>query len=96
MEWLTTQGHQILGSKQQGTLTVGEPADLLLWSLRESAFVPLAHGKFDAALIYSAPDLKPHTVVIDGKIVVKNYQFALFPEGEILRRVNAGTRGTRA
>ncbi len=88
MQWITTRGHEIIGTGQQGTISVGEPADLLLWSLHENSFVPLAYGKFDAALIYNAPDLKPHTVIIDGVIVVENYTFTLLSEKEIREEAN--------
>lgn len=83
MHWLTSQGHEIIGTGQKGTISVGEPADLLLWSLQDSPFVPLAFGKFDAALIYNAPDIKPHSVLIDGRFAVKDYKFILLPEKEI-------------
>lgn len=88
MHWLTSQGHEIIGTGQKGVLAVGEPADLLLWSLHESHFVPLAYGKFNEALIYNAPDCKPHTVLIEGKAVVENYRFTLFSEKEIRDAVN--------
>jgi len=89
MQWLTTNGHQVVGTGQKGALSVGEPADLLLWSLKESAFVPLIHERLDAALIYNAPDLKPHTVLIDGKPVVENYRFTLIPEHTLYEAANA-------
>lgn len=75
MHWLGAGGHHLIGSKNQQAIEVGAKADLLLWSLLEDAFVPLPYGRFDAALIYNAPDIKPHTVMIDGEIIVENYQF---------------------
>lgn len=88
LSWLTKEGHAIMGTGQKGTLTKGEPADLLLWSLRENAFVPLAYGQFDATLIYNAPDIKPHTVIIDGNKIVDSYQFSLLAEEEIAQAAN--------
>lgn len=88
MSWLTTQGHDIVGTGQRGILAVGEPADLLLWSLKESAFVPLAYGKFDEALIFNAPDIKPHTVLIDGNKIVENYTFLPLSEQAIREEAN--------
>lgn len=88
MNWLTAQGHQIIGTGQKGEIAAGEPADLLLWSLNENAFVPLAYGKFDEALIYNAPDLKPHSVYINGNLVVENYEFLLLLEEEIREEVS--------
>jgi 5-methylthioadenosine/S-adenosylhomocysteine deaminase len=86
--WLTSQGHEIIGTGQKGTISVGEPADLLLWSLQDSSFVPLAFGRFDAALIYNAPDIKPHSVLIEGRFAVKDYKFTLLPEKEIREGAN--------
>lgn len=88
MDWLTKRGHEIIGTGQQGELKVGEPADILLWSLKESPFVPVAYGKFDEALLCSAPDIKPHTVFIDGDKVVENYTFLTMSEEEIKDAAN--------
>lgn len=88
MEWITTNGHRIIGTKQKGMIQEGEPADLLLWSLKESPFVPLVHGKFDSAIINNAPDIKPHTVFIDGKAVVERYQFKEVSEREVRENAN--------
>lgn len=88
MSWLTQNGHEIIGTKQKGVITKGEPADLLLWSLKDSAFVPTAYGNFDSSLIYNAPDIKPHTVIIDGEIIVDAYQFKPFSEEQIKEAAN--------
>jgi 5-methylthioadenosine/S-adenosylhomocysteine deaminase len=87
-KWLIPNGYKILGKKQKGTLEVGEPADLLLWSLKESAFVPVPYGNFDSALINNAPDIKPHTVLIRGVVAVENYQFKLMDEQKICQQAN--------
>ncbi len=88
VQWLTTSGYHILGSKQKGTIAVGEPADLLLWSLSEDAFVPVPFGNFTSALVYNAPDIKPHTVLIDGRVVVENYQCKIIQEKEVRKAAN--------
>jgi|SaaInlStandDraft_4_1057021.scaffolds.fasta_scaffold02042_6 5-methylthioadenosine/S-adenosylhomocysteine deaminase len=87
IDWLT-QSYKMIGLKQQGIIAVGEPADLLFWSLNDSAFSPLAYGSFNSALLYNAPDLKPHTVLINGRIVVENYKFTLLSEEKIKKQVN--------
>jgi len=87
-QWLTTNGYHILGKKQKGTLEVGEPADLLLWSLKEPAFVPVPYGHFDSTLFNNAPDIKPHTVIIRGVVVVDNYQFKRIEEETICAQAN--------
>lgn len=89
LQFLTSNGYQILGRKEKGTIEVGEPADLLLWSLSNTAFVPVNYGKFDSSIFYNAPDIKPHTVLIDGRVVVENYQFVVLPERDIIEAANA-------
>ena len=87
-QWLTVNGYQILGKEQKGIIEKGEPADLLLWSLKEPAFVPVPYGNFDSTLINNAPDIKPHTVLIHGKPVVENYRFLLMDESRICVQAN--------
>ena len=88
MEMVTQNGHEIVGTKGSGGIAKGSRADLLLWSLKEPAFVPVPYGKFDAALIYNAPDIKPHTVILDGDIVVDAYKFKGLDENEVCRAAN--------
>jgi 5-methylthioadenosine/S-adenosylhomocysteine deaminase len=86
--WLTANGYEILGKPQKGILAEGEPADILLWSLKEPAFVPVPYGHFDSTLINNAPDIKPHTVIIQGKKAVENYRFKLMDEEMLCREAN--------
>lgn len=86
--WLTANGYEILGKTQKGVLAEGEPADILLWSLKEPAFVPRPYGNFDSTIFYSAPDIKPHTVIIQGDIAVENYQFKLMDEKTLCDQAN--------
>ncbi len=74
-EWLTTNGLKIIDSSQTGKIEVGARADLLLWDLGAPAFTPLPYGKLRSVFINNAPDIKPHTVIINGKELIKNYQF---------------------
>ncbi|MBA2728638.1 MAG: amidohydrolase family protein [Parachlamydiaceae bacterium] len=88
IKWMTQNGHDIIGTKQKGEIVKGEPADLLLWSLKNNSFVPLAYGNFDSSLVYNAPDIKPHTVIIDGEVIVESYQFKHMSEKEIKEAAN--------
>jgi 5-methylthioadenosine/S-adenosylhomocysteine deaminase len=87
MHFLISNGHKILGTPG-GVIEPGQPADLLLWSLHENVFVPVSFGNFESALIYNAPDIKPHTVLINGKIIVENYKCIILPEEEIRNLAN--------
>ena len=74
-EWMTFNGLKIIDSTKSGRLEVGERADLLLWSLEDSAFIPLPYGRLKSVFINNAPDLKPHTILLKGKEVIKDYKF---------------------
>ncbi|MES2252982.1 MAG: amidohydrolase family protein [Pseudomonadota bacterium] len=91
-EWMTTNGHKIVGSGQHGKLEVGARADLLLWDLSVPAFTPLAYGRLKSVLINNAPDVKPHTVLINGNAVIENYTFVGSAEAAALQAVNAWAR----
>ena len=88
MHFLITNGYAMLGKKQKGIIQEGEPADILLWELYTNSFVPLCYGNFESAIFYNAPDIKPHTVIIDGKKIVENYTFTNFVEKEIMNQAN--------
>jgi 5-methylthioadenosine/S-adenosylhomocysteine deaminase len=88
-EWMTTNGYAIIDSSSSGKLEVGERADLLLWDLTVLSFTPLAYGRLKSVLINNAPDVKPHTVLINGKAVIENYSFIGSAEAEALQSVNA-------
>lgn len=87
-KWLTTNGYRMLGKNQSGEIKCGEPADLLMWELGRSAFVPICHGNFYCSIIYNASDIKPHTVFIDGEKIVENYNFTKFEEKEVQKKAN--------
>lgn len=87
MNFLTHNGYVILGSQQKGIIEEHQPADLLLWELNQKAFTPVHYGNFESALIYNAPDVRPHTVLISGNAIVDNYQFK-FSETDIIDSAN--------
>lgn len=91
-EWMTVSGHTIIDSGRSGKLEVGERADLLLWDLSVPAFTPLAYGKLKSTFINNAPDVKPHTVLINGNAVIENYAFVGTEEAKALQAVNAWAR----
>jgi 5-methylthioadenosine/S-adenosylhomocysteine deaminase len=83
MEWLTTNGYKTLGSAQTGKIEVGQPADLLLWSLKQNSFIPLRDKGYHSSLFYNAPDIKPHTVMVKGNKIIDNYKFLNIDEDKL-------------
>lgn len=88
IQWMTLNGNKIIGNGIKNSIEIGNPADLLFWSLNENAFVPIPFGNFDSTLIFNAPDIKPHTVLMDGKAIIEKYKFTLFSEKEIREATN--------
>lgn len=87
-DWLTTNGLKIIDSSQNGRIEVGQRADLLLWSLRNTSFTPLPYGRLRSVLINNAPDIKPHTVMLGGKKVIENYVFSGNLEKTAINAIN--------
>ena len=87
-DWMTTGGFKIIDSQKSGKLEIGERADLLLWHLNAPAFTPLPNGRLKSVLINNAPDVKPHTVLLNGKKVIENYTFIGSIEEAKIAKIN--------
>lgn len=90
--WLNANGLKIIDSFKSGKIEVGQRADLLLWSLKEPCFVPLPYGRLSSVFINNAPDVKPHTVLLEGQKVVENYKVVGQLEAAALDGVNEWAR----
>jgi 5-methylthioadenosine/S-adenosylhomocysteine deaminase len=88
LKCLTINGYKILGFAQVGSLKIGQPADLLLWSLKQNCFTPVKNKNYCSSLFYNAPDIKPHSVIIMGNKVVENYKFLDLNEDKLRLLVN--------
>ncbi len=91
-DWLTTNGLKIIDSFKSGKIEVGQRADLLLWSLQNTCFVPLPYGRLSSVFINNAPDAKPHTVLLAGKKVIENYCAVGLLEETAINAVNNWAR----
>lgn len=58
--------------------------------MEDKAFVPIRipFGNFNAVLIHNAPDIKPHTILIDGKPIVAEYKLKILDESDIRTSAN--------
>lgn len=88
LQWMAINGFKIMGLPRSGALEIGERADLLLWDLKSSPFVPVSYGKFNSVLVYNAPDIKPHSVFLRGLKVLENYQFIAPLEEKAILLIN--------
>ncbi len=87
-KWTSINGSKILGHSDTGEIAIGKRADLLLWSLSNTAFTPLGYENYLSALFYNAPDLKPHTVLLGGVKAVENYDFLLVNPQELSQKIS--------
>lgn len=77
----TVNGAQVLGFEQLGKLSVGEKADIVLWNMHKPYWYP-RHNKL-SLLVYAASASDADTVLVDGKIVLRNGTMTLFDEEKI-------------
>lgn len=74
---LTENANKVLDkNKLQATkyITKGKRANFLVWDLSEVSFCPRHNRNLKHALLYSAPDLKPISVYINGQQIIKDYK----------------------
>jgi cytosine/adenosine deaminase-related metal-dependent hydrolase len=84
---LTINGAKAMGlERETGTLEVGKKADIALFDLESDAFTP-CYDPF-SNLIYNAPDVRAHSVMVDGKWVLKNYNVVTVDAEEVRAQVN--------
>lgn len=70
----TINGAKAIGhAKSLGKIEENYKADLVIWDLQQPQFTPL--GDPISSLVYSASGVHADTVIIDGKIVMKNGYF---------------------
>ncbi len=89
LEMATRKGAEALDLRQIGSLAPGQKADLLLLNLKQPHLTPL-HDPV-ANLVYAAQSTDVQTVIIDGKIIMKDRQMLTMDEERIL--FEAGERG---
>ncbi|MBR6328978.1 MAG: amidohydrolase family protein, partial [Lachnospiraceae bacterium] len=83
----TINGAKALGmEKITGTIEVGKRADLAILDLKTPSLSP--RNNLLAGLCYSANGSEVDTVIIDGKVTMKNRKILTFDENEVYDRVD--------
>jgi 5-methylthioadenosine/S-adenosylhomocysteine deaminase len=91
----TRDGARALGMEGQiGALQPGMKADVICVDFNQPHLTPLYHE--DSHLVYCASGSDVDTVVINGRVVLKNRRLLTIDEGEIMDRVNRIARRIRA
>lgn len=85
LEMATINGAKALGLENEiGSLEVGKKADVILVDLNKPYFIPLFDVMTRIPLVAIGDDVD--TVIIDGKVIVKNRSFKKLDEVEVLER----------
>ena len=85
LEMATRNGGKVLGLKDIGVLQPGCKADIILIDFEKPHLYP--KHNIIAHTVYAAQSSDVDTVIIDGKIIMKNGQVLTMDEGEILENV---------
>lgn len=87
LEMATINGARALGLEREiGSLEVGKKADLIVVDMEKPHIAPV-HDPV-ASLVYCANGSDVDTVIIDGKIIMKNREVLTIDEREVLKRAN--------
>ncbi len=86
LKMATKEGAAALGFKDVGTLEAGKKADIIIVDLRKPHLTPLYREY--SQLVYSAGGADVETVIIDGRVVMKNRRLLTIDEVEAMARVN--------
>lgn len=92
LKMATIDGAKTLGLQNEiGSLEAGKKADVLLVDFQKPNLAPLALGKHSnivALLVFSCSASDVDTVIIDGKVVMRNRELLTVNEKEIISKIN--------
>ncbi|MEN8134109.1 MAG: amidohydrolase [Thermodesulfobacteriota bacterium] len=91
----TSGGAAVLGLQEKtGELTVGRQADIIIIDLQKPHLTPMYNA--DSILAYAASGSDVKTAIINGRLVMDNYQLQTIDLAEVLARVNGLARQVRS
>ena len=92
LELATLGGAKAFGLADEiGSLEVGKKADVALLNFRQPHLAPFVSGKHSnivALLVFSCCAADADTVIVDGRVIMRNRKLLLVDEKEIVSRVN--------
>jgi len=96
LQMATINGAKALGMQNEiGSLAEGKKADITILDLDKPHLTPLLTGEFANIvpnIVFAAQGSDVETVLIDGRIVLKNHNLQTVNEEEIIARANETTR----
>ena len=82
----TINGEEALGlSNEIGSIEIGKKADLVLFDTKRAEWRTMFNPINN--LVYNADGRSVHTVIVDGRVVVENYNLVYADEWEIIQKV---------
>lgn len=87
----TADGAAALGLQDEvGTLETGKKADIVLWDLLKPHLYP--RHNLAAHLVYSARGSDARTVIVDGKVLMRDYEVLVLDEEAVLTQAEQRAR----
>jgi 5-methylthioadenosine/S-adenosylhomocysteine deaminase len=91
LQMATRSGAQAMGLEQEiGSLEVGKKADITLVDLNAPHIMPV--HRVPSALVYNAHGGDVDTVIVDGRVLMRNKQVLFLDEGALLAECRAANR----
>jgi len=88
LEMATLRGAEVLlAGNEQGSLEAGKRADLVLVDARSNAMVPVHEFSLVPNLVYCASKRDVATVVVDGKVVMRDRRFDRIDESYVREEI---------
>jgi len=83
LKMATINGAKAFADKEIGIIEEGKKADLIILDIDKPNYYPLDNERMINALIYSSNSSDVETVIIDGKIVMKNKEILTIDEEKV-------------
>lgn len=87
----TRGGAEVLGRRDIGSIEPGRAADIALWDMQRLDYAGALSDPV-AALIFCGTCDRAHTVIANGRVVVKDHQLISADERDIFERANAESK----
>jgi 5-methylthioadenosine/S-adenosylhomocysteine deaminase len=93
LDMATRKGAAVLGLGDEiGVLAAGRCADLVLLDLEQPHLTPFYNADL---LVYAAKGSDVRTVIVDGRVVVRDREVQTFDVGEAMERITALAKRVR-
>jgi len=83
LKMATINGAKAFNDNQVGVIEEGKKADLIILDIDKPNYYPMENERMISALIYSSNSADVETVIIDGKIIMKNRELLTIDEEKV-------------